>query len=527
MTGASAVFHVLRYDTARLRWWWLVYLALVSAASAAPVWARTTPSDSAPLLGFMPMLLPLVGMLFALALTSGDSAFDPQAFMNNKPLRATERFVAKLVSIVLVAGVTALAITLGLVQAGLDTTTGAAIALTAIAPYSLALVSTSNIGAQARRFSVGVLSLLAAVVLLMPLSVLRNGVRLRDPGALWLWAVAVGLLWLMYTRRVSWRTAVAASVALVTLSISGWCSGNFPRESRLAGRATPLAERVQFGALPDSIGEYNNIPFTLSDARSDRLYYALTADVVPSGEVRMRDDILVGAGRNVTANLPEVSANMFPDLAGLDWQTTQRRPSPRVGMGVLSGDLRADAQLKRVRQIRLSATVARFRAERLLIAPLLVGELGSRAGRRFVVVEDRGEIKLEAREAPRKDGPSWIPGMSDPSQRFDVVVIDSVANKAHWLPQSGLAGSDALYVLPTVSFSVMRMQFRDQPLLRSLLERKHGTSIIVYRWVEEGRTTAEESREVTDWPIGSSSSISVGTSASGTISAFSSTIEAR
>lgn len=506
MTNAAALVHVVRYDARRMQWWWLAYAALLAAAATSPVVFREMPvGQYEPLWGYPALLLPLLGVLFGLALGQGDGGFDVRAFLRAKPVSDSTRAAARLVHVLAVAMLTGLVIMAGLLYTGMGTGDSFSLAAGTIAPYLLLLLCGTNLGAHARKLATGLLLLLGATLLLFPAGSLGIDLKQLTASKSALAIVAVGMTWLIYTRRVPMRVTMVVSLALFTLSFGGWCSDTVGPSARATYVTTPIPERIRFGALPDTIGARTVVPFTIEGARGDRLYYVSRADIMPFGRpVGLSDTerpVLIGSGKELFARAGETPRTVFPGLEGLEWSpplsAADTNPAAR---GVVAGDMRADASLRDISEITLSGTVRRFRAEPVVKTRLSTGRWYSGAGQSVALLEDRGRPVLEVRRT-RADLARFDSDRDDPSVRFDVVVIDSTTRTAYLLQSSNVTGTDAPYVLPTLGFSITRTQFQQEAVVRTLLRPGARASVVVYRWVEEGQSETRDSRPVARWPI--------------------------
>lgn len=508
MTRIAALAHVVRYDARRMQRWWLAYSTVLAVAAVSPaVFRGIKVGQYEPLWGYTTFLLPLTGLVFALALGQGDGAYDARGFLRAKPVSDPTRAAARLVHLLALALFTVAVIVLGLWHGGIGMPVALSLAASAVVPYFLLLLYSTSIGASTRSLSSGLLLLFVAFLLLFPIGMFGLDLTRSLLSRSVLLSLAVIMLWLTYMGRVTWRQAVTISMGLFTLAYGGWCARVVDPLDRVPSNTPPINERVRFGAFPDSIGERDALPYTIEGARADRLYWVPDASIMPYGSpstsAESSQPIRLGYGNTLRVEAFAVSPAMLPGLEGFVWAPPlPPGASSRPLSGMAVGDMRADARIRDVKEVTVAAQLKRYRAEPLVTVPIALGTWYEGGGQSLSMVVDRGLPVLEERQSPRSGGAPLDFDRDNPSSRFDIVVIDSTTRTAHLLQPRERTGSQAVYILPTIGFQVMRTEFQQQELLRALMRPGSRSSAIVYRWIEEGHSGTSETRMVQRWPIG-------------------------
>lgn len=545
MNFARQLVHFVRFDLQRTVWWWTAYLMLLLLTSLVffgqPLYEYVPTATT----WALPLLTWLVAMGLAITTVQGDSPLSVTAFWHGKPVEGRAIGYAKLLTFTLVVASTCAVALLVWRLTGMPVDVVRE-SLQRGAPSLLRLVMVAAVfGAVTRSFGTALLLLVAVVVMLLvlgPLALLATGAsgaisRVSLPtwksfsGVTLLTLLIVVVVAYQWNRLRGVRPAklIAAMMLLAAVSLTAqlgeWSrgfGGSKPRTSRYSNTVlvtadgpSSMPETIRFESVPHINPTGVAIGYEVVGARADRRYelrYVWLRHAEPAYTVSGADS----THRYLIANrfngqeiphrplmAPTSAFSLSPEWRWRELSPATLASSPRRGL--LSGSLRI-TPAGSVDSVRIEGTAIRYRAVEVARVPFAPGAVYADTFASIHLRRDaQGDVALVWTSYGAADDDDPLATGGAPLDRhYAFAVLDSARRTAYRLTSSSTASYPELLVLPGAYRRVHEHMLDEQSVMRALLAQRSASpaTLIVYRWVEDGRRRVHQVYPADGWPRG-------------------------
>lgn len=523
MTFAGQLLHLMRADLRHTRWWWCAYLALLVLSALLPFVQPLPSLVPAGVLGLVPFISWLSGMALVIVTVQADAPLCVTAFWHGKPIDERALGTAKLLVIgaaVTLAALIALVVwhLLGMPRSSVPQLLAQGVS------FLLAMLMVAALfGALTRTLGAALLwitGFLVVLLVLLPVAFLWGrdlaasfGFVLYAASAFALMAFGSGvyLLQALYRRAgarpTGARMLVGAAATGIVLGPFVMLAQSF---AQLAGpKSNPntiivtadaplrMPETVRFDTVPRLQRAGGSIAFVVVSARPDRRYELQQVRLTPMNRIGISGMFVTPFSTPLAITAPALALDTTWNWMTSDFEGTTHAPD----RGLVFGNLAVSADMDTVRSIALEGTLIRYRAELVARMPFDLGVI-HRDTQTTVTLQRRGDgaLMLTWPAFQRQlDYESLARGTSPLARRLVFVVLDSAGHTARRLSSTSHAQTSEWLVLPGASRQHHMGVLDAQSAIRSLVGRK-GTALLVYRWVEEGRSRVRQVIAVDDWP---------------------------
>jgi hypothetical protein len=261
-----------------------------------------------------------------------------------------------------------------------------------------------------------------------------------------------------------------------------------------------MAETVSFDSLPTFSSSGGSFPFTVVGAQSTHRYELQQVRLTPF------DGRGIGGGMISLSTSPMAVPPLALDNdSTLTWTSDLPKATSESGdRGFAFGELRGNDNIEAVRTVAIEALLVRYRAERVKVVSFTPGVVFVDSTVN-IQLTDSGHGLLELTWTTFGNGPilgDLARGTSPLYRQFAFAVIDSVRRTGRVVGSSSHDSATEWMVLPGAFRTLNTNQLDDQLALRKLMGRDHrsAASLVVYRWVEDGRRRVRQTLSVANWP---------------------------
>lgn len=502
MNSTRMIWHLTTFDVLRMRWWWIAYVTALMLSLLPAAGTGYLGGDEI-VKAITALALQVVVIVFAVELAQVDGPYNRHAFLQSKPVPrlgfALSKLFASAAFIVLAATTTMV----GLISTGLDLAEAIQLLPRPVLFHALTILLGLMAGVSTRTVPAALLMLLGIVPLMflvgefvgprIPLS-LQGAVPTGLGAATAIIGSGAFLLVVLYLRAPQVLYARLLTMLIGVAGFTATCGNVQKATPRSTSVPTPsISEGIVFdSATLEPLGQ-PQLRFTIDGARNDRRYEVRDAKLSLYGGrvvngVAIRDTV----NRLPRATVPGIGSSAFDIPTGMAWVNNSSVWSLPAGNGSLYEGIGSAGALTFVDSVSVSARLVRLRPERLVERPLVAGTLWTGDGEQLSVEERDGRVELVWRTvgatSEREDRDALASGSRPLDRRYAFVVLDSARRTAELMNTGNTRGAAIPLTLLLLEGRVTRM-----PLPR-------GTSIVVYRWVEDGHSRIERKWAVKAWP---------------------------
>lgn len=511
MNSTRMLWHLTKFDGLRMRWWWLAYLLTLTLSMFLATGVLAIGGQDIPHVTTA-MILQLLVLVFAVELAQVDGPYNRLSFLKAKPVSTVTFGLSKLLPLATLVVLAALAAAISILSTGVPIADALELLPRALLFFALTILLGLFAGVSTRTVPSALLMLLGIPTLILTVGALLSPLMPRSwqwnpptgpAAASWVLLVGILLLVAVYARvpRVIYTRVV--TVALGVVGFTTTCGYVAKPAEMVAAEPLPISERMRFDTTPTSpLGE-PLLRFSIEGARGDRRYELRNTTLTLHG-VRNANgtDVRDAVTRPSHASTLGVTTSAFDVHTGIGWRAPSYGFRFPAASGTLSENLGNDGTLTRVDSVSVATWLVRLRAERLVERRLTPGVLWAADGEELAVEERAGQPQLVWRTVrrtdTREDRDALFRGNRPIDRHYAFVVIDSARRSAELVETGSSSGGSIPLTLLLLESHVTRM-----PLPRA-------TSIIVYRWVEDGRQEITSKWAVPSWPVKSLDRLTLG-----------------
>jgi hypothetical protein len=393
---AGQVWHLLRVDLLRVRWWLIAHVAVLSLGVLRALEVLPLNDMQSVLVG---LAVPLLVMLSAVVLVQGDHPTAPNAFWRGKPTSPWAQIIAKLLLLVAMVTVTLMVLAATLGVSGVPLARTLTLVRACLPGMLMFPVLALTVGAVTR-------DLRSAPLLFVGIAALTIGTRMIDGLAsmgspmLWLieaWLAVAGgvvLLAALYHGAVRTRPALVGTVVLGVLALD-----SMTRELTEQRAFNPPADVVPTAAAGETPRErlvIDSMQLERGDAGSIMLRYHI-AEASPDARYLVQGARLTAYFADGTSaplammdgGTIEARLAASPLPAGSRWAVSQADPVPASGtmeaLAIIVGDKRQRASS--IRSIEMQGRLRRLVLRDTLSVPWEAGDVLRAQGERLQLLD--------------------------------------------------------------------------------------------------------------------------------------------